>query len=167
MLIRRAAIGDWPRLWPVWHETVAAGETYTYPRDTAEQDARELWLLPEPAETWLAEERAGEAGGGSVCGTYLLKPNQPGAGAHVANAGFMVAGAARGRGVGGALAEHCLRRARERGYLAMQFNAVVSTNAGAVALWRALGFATVGTVPAAFRHPVHGLVDLYVMHRFL
>jgi GNAT superfamily N-acetyltransferase len=165
--IRRATDADWPALWPVWHEVVAAGETYTYARDTTAEEARGLWLPPAPAETWLAVETAGEVGGGRVLGTYLLKPNQPGAGSHVANAGFMVPAAARGRGLGRVLAEHCLDRAREAGYRAMQFNAVVATNTGAVALWRVLGFDIVGTVPGAFRHPVHGFVDLYVMHRKL
>jgi ribosomal protein S18 acetylase RimI-like enzyme len=162
MRIRRAGAEDWPRVWPVWHETVSAGETYAYPAATSEEEGRALWLRPTPAETWLAEDSGGE-----VLGTYLLAPNQPGAGAHVANAAFIVSGAARGRGIGRQLADHCLDRARTLGYLAMQFNAVVATNTAAVALWRSLGFETVGTVPRAFRHPTRGLVDLYVMHRFL
>ena len=53
------------------------------------------------------------------------------------------------------------------GYRAMQFNCVVSTNEGAVRLWRDMGFAVVGTVPGAFRHPTRGDVDTYVMHRFV
>jgi GNAT superfamily N-acetyltransferase len=159
--LRRATDADWPQLWPVWHETVAAGDTYAYLPSTSSDEARRLWLPPPPAQTWLAEE------GGRVVGTYLLRPNAPGLGDHVANAGFMVAGAARGRGMGRLLAEHCLDRAREAGYLAMQFNAVVATNTGALALWRALGFDVVGTVPRAFRHPDAGLVDQYVMHREL
>jgi ribosomal protein S18 acetylase RimI-like enzyme len=162
--IRRATGADWPALWPLWHEVVAAGDTYTYARDTPSDEARGLWLPPAPAETWLAEDGAGAGG---VLGTYLLKPNQPGAGSHVANAGFMVSGAARGRGLGRRLAEHCLDRAREAGYRAMQFNAVVATNTGAIALWRALGFEVVGTVPGAFGHPEYGYVDLKVMHRAL
>ncbi|HEV7823853.1 MAG TPA: GNAT family N-acetyltransferase [Mycobacteriales bacterium] len=162
VLIRRATAADWPALWPVWHEVVAAGDTYTYAPDTPPEVARRLWLPGPPAATWLAADEAGR-----VLGTYLLKPNQPGPGSHVANAGFMVSGAARGRGLGRVLAEHCLDRAREAGYRAMQFNAVVATNAGAIALWRALGFEVVGTVPGAFRHPAYGDVDLHVMHREL
>jgi GNAT superfamily N-acetyltransferase len=160
-VIRRAARQDWDAIWPVWHDVVRTADTYTYDPATTSEQARELWLPPEPAETWIAE--AGDA----VSGTYLLKPNQGGNGAHVANAGFMVSSAARGQGLGRALAEHCLRRAGEAGYRAMQFNAVVATNAPAIALWRSLGFAIVGTVPGAFRHPQHGYVDLLIMHRFL
>jgi hypothetical protein len=49
----------------------------------------------------------------------------------------------------------------------MQFNFVVSRNAGAVRLWQRHGFSIVGTVPGAFRHATHGLTDIHVMHRFL
>jgi GNAT superfamily N-acetyltransferase len=118
-------------------------------------------MLPPPAEVWVAEER------NRIVGTAILKPNQPGLGDHVANAGFMVDPAASGHGVGRRLAERILERAREVGYTAMQFNAVVGTNARAVALWRSLGFEIVGTVPGAFRHRVHGPVDLHIMYRRL
>jgi ribosomal protein S18 acetylase RimI-like enzyme len=69
--------------------------------------------------------------------------------------------------VGRALAEHSLEEARRRGFAAMQFNLVVSTNETAVALWKELGFAIVGTLPGVFQHPRLGLVDAYVMHRLL
>jgi ribosomal protein S18 acetylase RimI-like enzyme len=165
LVVRRATDGDWPALWPVWQETVAGGDTYTYPPDTTYDDARRAWLPPAPAETWLASEvQAGRDV--TVLGTYLLRPNFPGQGSHVANAGFMVAAAARGRGIGRFLAEHCLARAVEAGYLAMAFNAVVATNP-AVRLWESLGFTVVGRVPGGFRHPRDGLVDLLVMHRDL
>jgi GNAT superfamily N-acetyltransferase len=103
----------------------------------------------------------------SVVGTYLLKPNAPEPGAHVANAAFMVAPAARGAGIGRLLAEHCISRAKDLSYIAMQFNAVVATNVGAIELWKSLGFAIVGTVPAAYRHRTAGLVDIHIMHRAL
>jgi ribosomal protein S18 acetylase RimI-like enzyme len=160
VVVRRATDDDWPALWPVWHETVTGGDTYTYPPDTGYDDARRAWLPAPPAETWLATDDT------AVLGTYLLRPNLPGAGSHLANAGFMVAGAARGRGVGRCLAEHCLARASELGYLAMVFNAVVATNP-ALRLWESLGFREVGRVPRGFRHPRDGLVDLVVMHRDL
>jgi hypothetical protein len=58
-------------------------------------------------------------------------------------------------------------QARERGYLGMQFNSVVATNAGAIGLWESLGFDIVGTVPDAFRHSSAGLVPVHVMYRKL
>jgi ribosomal protein S18 acetylase RimI-like enzyme len=183
--IRLATPADWDGLWPIWHEIVAAGQTYAFDPATPKEEARGYWLLPPPAETWLVADRdralsvpdgQGEASSpgtpaagpaGVILGTYVLKPNQRSLGAHVANAGYMVAAAARGRGIGRRLAVHSLARARALGYLAMQFNSVVATNTGAIALWHALGFQTVGTVPGGFRHATHGLVDIHVMHRFL
>jgi GNAT superfamily N-acetyltransferase len=102
---------------------------------------------------------------GEVLGTATMGPNRPGRGSHVATGTFMVAPAARGRGVGRALGEHLVRWAGEQGYRGIQFNAVVETNTAAVALWRSLGFEVVGTVPGAFHHPEHGYVGLHVMHR--
>jgi GNAT superfamily N-acetyltransferase len=154
---------DWPRIWPVWHEVVQRGDTYTFEPRSSIEDGRRIWMQPAPAQVWIVTDDDSEL----VLGTYLLKPNQPGNGAHIANAGFMVSSAARGRGIGRAMGEHCLRQARACGYLAMQFNAVVASNHGAIQLWYALGFETIGTAPRAFRHPVDGLVDLHIMYRDL
>jgi GNAT superfamily N-acetyltransferase len=104
---------------------------------------------------------------GAVVGTAELHPNQPAAGSHVANAGFMVSPTVSGRGVGRALAQRVLEVAAEDGYEAMQFNAVVETNEHAVRLWESLGFKILATVPEAFRHPERGFVGLHIMHRFL
>jgi ribosomal protein S18 acetylase RimI-like enzyme len=98
---------------------------------------------------------------------YKLGPNQVGRGAHVANASYMVSPAAQGVGVGRLLGEHSLAEARRQGYLAMQFNYVVSTNTAAVKLWKKLGFSIVGTLPKAFRHTRLGYVDAYVMYQLL
>jgi L-amino acid N-acyltransferase YncA len=158
--IREATEADLDAIWEVFHEVVAAGDSYSFAPDMPREQALRCWTGP-GVRTFVAVLD------GRVVGTYHLKPNQPGLGSHVANAGFMVASSGRGRGVGRAMAEHALHEAARAGFLAMQFNFVVSTNSAAVALWRKLGFAVVGTVPRAFRHREHGLVDVYVMHRFL
>ena len=160
MEIRTAGPQDWPGIWAIFRTVVSAGETYVYDPDTTEDAARDLWMRP-PATAFVAVE------GGSVAGIYMMKPNQSGLGAHVANAGFMVAPGHSGKGIGRAMGEHALAEARRAGYLAMQFNFVVSTNAAAVALWESLGFAIAGTIPQAFRHKRLGLVDIHIMHRFL
>jgi len=160
--IRTATDDDWPAIWPLWHAIVAAGETYVWSDDTTCDEARQLWMLPPPAEVVVLEDDEGV-----VRGSAVLKPNQPGRGDHVANAGFMVDPDSQGQGFGRRLAETVLERARAAGYQAMQFNAVVATNTGAVRLWESLGFTIVGTLPGAFRHPRLGLVDLHVMHRAL
>ncbi|GAA0916881.1 N-acetyltransferase [Virgisporangium ochraceum] len=159
--IRRASTADWPAVWPLWQAIVSAQETYMYDPFTAAEQAQRIWFPDPPAETYVAVD------GTSIVGTYLLKPNAVGPGSHVANAGFMVAPSARGKGIGRGLAEHCLQRAAELNYLAMQFNAVVATNTGAIGLWQSLGFSIVGTVPQAYRHRTSGLVDIHVMHRTL
>jgi ribosomal protein S18 acetylase RimI-like enzyme len=124
------------------------------------EEALAYWLHPD-ARTYVFEDN------GSVVGTYVLRPNQPALGSHVANAGFMVSPESRGAGVGRQMGEHCLKEARELGYRAMQFNFVVSTNEGAVRLWQRLGFQIVGTLPGAFRHARLGYVDAYVMFQDL
>ncbi len=156
---------DWfTGIWPIFQEVVRAGDTLVFPPDTDEQSARDYWLLPAPARVFVAVNEAD----GAIVGSSLVKPNQPGLGAHVANAGFMVAANAAGRGVGRALAEHAIEWARQAGFSAMQFNFVVSTNTRAIALWKNLGFSIVGTVPQAFQHQGLGRkVDVFVMHRFL
>lgn len=158
--IRTATAADWPGIWPIWRAVVAAGDTYVW-RGATEDEARALWMLPPPAEVLVA------VADGRVVGTAEIRPNQVGRGSHVANASFMVDPTAAGRGIGRALGEEVLVRARAAGYRAMQFNAVVATNTRALALWRSLGFAEVGRVPGAFAHATEGDVDLVVMHRSL
>jgi L-amino acid N-acyltransferase YncA len=101
---------------------------------------------------------------GVVVATAYLKPNQPGFGDHIANAGWMVDRTVRGGGVGRQFAAFVLDEARRSGYRGMQFNSVVSTNKAAIALWKSIGFRIVGTVPRAFRHPTEGPVAIHVMH---
>ncbi|MEV6926388.1 GNAT family N-acetyltransferase [Dactylosporangium sp. NPDC051485] len=161
MEIRRYTERDWPGTWTIWREVITAGESYDNAPDSTEDQAREHWLLPAPWEQWVAVD------GDEVLGMYKVGPNRGRLGAHVANASFMVSSRASGRGLGRTLGEHCLDRARELGFAAMQFNAVVSTNTVAVRLWRSLGFTIVGTVPDAFQSTKHGLVDLHIMHRYL
>lgn len=160
MTIREATQDDFEQIWPIFREVVAAGDTYAIAPDTTREQARALWMSA-PKKTFVFEED------GRVLGTYYIKPNQSGPGDHVCNCGYMVASQSRGRGVATALCEHSQRIARELGYRAMQFNCVVSTNEGAVRLWTALGFATVGRLPGAFRHPTRGLVDALVMYKWL
>ncbi|MFZ5748104.1 MAG: GNAT family N-acetyltransferase [Pseudomonadota bacterium] len=161
MIEFRAARGDdWPLLWAMLEPVIRAGETYALPRDMSARDALAYWMGPD-RETFVAEE------GGVPVGTWYLRANQPGGGAHVANCGFVTAPAAAGRGVARAMCRRAIDDAVARGFRAMQFNFVVSTNARAVRLWESLGFATVGRLPGAFAHPVAGDVDALVMYRML
>lgn len=161
MHIRDATAADWPWIWPFLRQVVAAGETYCWPRDTTSEMARHWWWGKPGGRVFVAAEPDGHHE--RIVGTAEMHPNQPAAGAHVANAGFLVDPACSGRGIGRALAEHVLREAVSDGYRAMQFNAVVETNHGAVRLWQSLGFTIQATIPEAFDHPTHGLVGLHVM----
>lgn len=161
MEIRAARHEDWSQIWPFFRDIVADGETYAYPDDLTADRAEELWTPVPGAATVVAVD------GGVVLGAATMGPNRPGRGSHVATASFMVAPAARGRGVGRQLGEYAVRWAGDAGYRAMQFNAVVETNTAAVALWESLGFETVGIVPEAFDSRTHGLVGLRVMYRRL
>jgi L-amino acid N-acyltransferase YncA len=181
--IRAATEADRDAIWNIFHEVVAAGDTYALDPNISREDALAYWFAPD-AHTYVAElnrESVGEADSfpGTAtpsptanpnhvtAGTYILRPNESGGGSHVANAGFMVATRARGQGIGRAMAEHCLSEARRLGFRAMQFNFVVSTNTPAMRLWQELGFKIVGTLPGAFRHPEKGFIDVYVMYRSL
>lgn len=155
-----AGAGDWPGIWKVFRAVVSLGDTYPYPPDTSEDEARAIWLT---ASHTVSVARLD----GAIVGTAYYKPNLPGLGDHVANAGWMVHPDFRGRGIGRRFAEYVLEEARSAGFLAMQFNAVVATNIGALALWQSLGFEIVGTVPDAFRHARRGLTPVHVMYRRL
>ena len=160
LTIREANDHDADAIWEIFHAVIADGDAYVFAPDTPREDALAYWFGP-TARTYVAEIA------NRTAGTYLLRPNRPGLGSHVANAAFMVSPEARGLGVGRAMGEHCLAQAKSFGYRAMQFNFVVSTNEPAVRLWQRLGFQIVGTLPGAFRHATKGFVDVYVMFRSL
>src|SRR5215813_5731865 len=160
MVIREARAEDWAAIWPILKEVGEAGETLTWDPNTTEARARAGWMRELPGRTVVAVDDHGR-----VVGSANTHPNHPGAGAHVANAGFVVDPARRGEGIGRALGRRVLEQARADGYRAMQFNAVVETNTAAIRLWRSFGFQILATVPEAFRHPLHGYVGLHIMYK--
>src|SRR5687768_7712391 len=158
--IRKAVAADFDAIWPIFHQVVQQGDSYTFDPETTREQAYLIWMVGD-LTTFVASIND------EIVGTYIIKANQPGLGSHAANAGYMVSTGARGKGVGRAMCEHSLDEARKMGFRAMQFNIVVRTNESAVALWKKFGFSIVGTLPQAFRHRDFGLVDAYVMHRFI
>jgi ribosomal protein S18 acetylase RimI-like enzyme len=158
LLIRPATLEDRDAIWAILEPTLRAGETYTLPRDISREAALAWWHHP-GHEVFVAEDAA------VVLGAYFLRANQAGGGRHVANCGYMTAPAAQGRGVARAMLEHSLAHARSRGFRAMQFNFVVSTNTRAIRTWEAAGFEIVGRLPEAFEHPARGFVDALVMYK--
>jgi L-amino acid N-acyltransferase YncA len=160
MHVRSAKASDAPAIAAIILPIIREAATYTLDPDMSETEALAYWMGRDK-ETFVAEED------GVVLGSYYMRPNQAGGGRHVCNCGYMTLASATGRGVARSMCEHSLGYARSRGYRAMQFNLVVSTNERAVALWQSLGFEIVGRLPAAFRHPTHGYVDAFVMYQLL
>jgi L-amino acid N-acyltransferase YncA len=160
MLIRRAIESDFHSIWNIFNAVIEPGDTYVFDSNTSRDDAFEYWFGSRVI-SYVAEEE------GHIMGMYKLVANQRDRGSHVANASFMVDPNCQGRGIGRAMGLHCLQEAKNLGYLAVQFNFVVSTNHSAIVLWQKLGFLIVGTLPKAFNHKTLGHVDAYVMYRFL
>jgi ribosomal protein S18 acetylase RimI-like enzyme len=159
--IRRYRDRDWPAVWALLHATIEAGETYAFAPESTEAEIRAAWVEA-PTATYVAFTRDG-----SILGTYFIKPNQPGLGAHVCNCAYVVAEQAQGQGIATSMCEHSQVEAVSMGFRAMQFNFVVATNERAIRLWRKLGFSVVGKLPRAFRHRRLGFVDALVMFKEL
>jgi len=161
----QATDADWPGIWEIFHDVVQGGDTYSYAADTTEEEAKNLWMgagkYGTGCQTFIAKD------GDKIVGTYSLRRNHYGHGAHVANAGYMVHKDYRGQGIARAMCAHSLAEAKRQGCISMQFNYVVSTNSRAVELWQAMGFTIIGVSPKSYRHSRLGFVDIYIMHRFL
>lgn len=159
MNIRPATPADWPAIWGLLEPVFRAGETYAVDRDISQAAARSMWI-DAPSATFVWDE-------GEILGTYFIKRNHAGGGAHVCNCGYITGAAAMGRGIARAMCIQSQDAARALGFGAMQFNMVLASNVGALALWHKLDFATVGILPAAFAHPTLGMVDAHVMWKAL
>ncbi len=158
--IRKATAADNGAIWQIIKDVIATGETYAFSPVSSKEKMLAYWCAPE-AHTYIALQD------GMVAGTFVIKDNQPGLGSHIANAGYMVAPLAAGKGIGKAMAIFSLEEAKRIGYKAMQFNFVIKSNERAIKLWQQLGFVIIGEVPEAFNHSVHGLTNVYIMHRKL
>lgn len=177
--IRRAADEDKPGIWRIIEAVISTGDTYVFAPDSTEEEMLAYWCSPEKqtyVAVWTEQQKPKSAGilsdvlhgsNGEIVGTFFLKANQPGLGAHVANAGYMVAPEAKGKRVGRTMAEFSLDEARRLGYRSMQFNFVVKSNEVAVKLWQNIGFEIIGEIPEAFNHARNGLTNAYIMYRKL
>ncbi|MBE9032375.1 GNAT family N-acetyltransferase [filamentous cyanobacterium LEGE 11480] len=162
LTIRLFNEADWNAVWPIVEPVFCAGETYPYSPDITQGEAFDVWIAT-PQATYIAEDEEN----GAILGTYYIKPNQPSQGSHVCNCGYIVAEAARGRGVASQMCEHSQQEAVRQGFRAMQYNLVVATNERAVRLWQKMGFQIVGTLHGAFNHSVLGYVDAHIMYKEL
>jgi len=150
---------DFDGIWEIFRQIVAGGDTYIYNAHTTREEARHIWM--ECTHPYVAKH------GDKIVGTYVIRDNKIGRGAHVCNAGFMVHPQHQGQKIGRMMGEHALTEAKMLGYKSMQFNVVVSTNHRSINLWKSLGFTIIGTIPEGFDHKDKGLVDIHIMHRVL
>ncbi|TSE08484.1 MULTISPECIES: GNAT family N-acetyltransferase [Aquimarina] len=160
MNIRKATELDYNQVWDIFSKVIATGDTYVFDPKTPKSDLKKYWFA-DYMQTFIIEENK------TILGTYVIKPNQIGLGNHIANCSYMVSPNAQGKGIGKKLCEHSIKTAKESGYKSIQFNIVVSTNKGAVELWKRYGFKIIGTTPNGFRHSKLGFVNTYIMYKDL
>lgn len=158
--IRRANVDDHEKIAQILSPVFDAGETYAFPPGSSQDEIIAYWFS-------VGKKVYVAMSGGETVGTYFIQSNQPGLGSHVANAGYVVSKGCSGRGIGKIMAEHSLEEARQLGYKAMQFNLVVKSNEGAIALWKKMGFQVIGEIPGGFNHRQLGLINAYIMFRSL
>lgn len=158
--IRRAEDADKPAIWRIIEAVIAGGDTYAFAPDSSKTDMMAYWFSPDKHNYAAVIDAA-------VVGIFWLRANQPGLGAHVANAAYMVSPDAKGKGVGRRMAEYSLDEAKRLGFTAMQFNFVVKSNTVAVNLWKNIGFEIIGEIPETFDHSTNGMTNAYIMFRKL
>ena len=158
--LRKATDNDKPAIWKIIKAVIAGGDTYVFSPNAGEDEMMAYWFTADKHNYVAVVD-------GEVAGTFWLRPNQPGLGAHVANAAYMVSPDAGGKGIGRRMAEYSLDEARKLGFSAMQFNFVVKSNTVAVKLWKSVGFEIIGEIPDAFDHAENGLTNAYIMYRKL
>ena len=159
--IRKATENDFDAIWEIFKEVIKTADTYVFDPNTPKEDLYKNWFASY-MDTFVVVDK-----NQAVLGTYIIKPNQIDLGNHIANCSYMVNPKYHGKGTGKLLGEHSIEFAKQKGYLAIQFNIVVSTNTVAVNLWKKLGFDIIGTTPKGFRHKTLGFVDTYIMYKAL
>lgn len=161
-VIRRARLEDFEEIYDIFCDVLEEGETYSYTlKEMTPERSLAYWFSAPGTHCYVADVK------GRVAGVLAVRPNRTGRAGHVANGSFMVHPDYRRMGIARAMGENALKIAKKAGYEAMQFNFVVSANKVAVELWQSLGFKIIGVMPKGFDHSKKGMVDVYIMHRYL
>lgn len=154
--VRPFAPQDLPQMTALWNDVVAAGCYFPQKVPLAAAEAGDFFAAQ--SFTGVAELN------GRVVGLYILHPNGIGHCAVTANASYAVDAGCRGQHLGELLVRHSLQKARELGFVGLQFNAVVCTNAPAISLYKKLGFTQLGTCKNGYRLNDGRCVDLLLFH---
>ncbi len=141
-VIRKYRKKDIPEMAEIWNRVVEEANAFPQTEKLKEKEAEEFF----GSQTFTGVA----AGEDKVLGLYILHPNNVGRCGHIANASYAVRENCRGLHIGEKLVLHSLQSAREAGFSIMQFNAVVSSNAGAIHLYERLGFQRVGVIPKGY-----------------
>lgn len=157
MEVRPWEPADLPAMTAIWNEVVRDGRAFPQIEPLADQDEAAAFFASQTRAAVAVED-------GAVLGLSILHPNNVGRCGHIANASYAVASEARGRGVGRALVTDSLAALAPCGFRGLQFNAVVASNRGAIALYESLGFTRVGTVPEGFLNLDGAYEDIHVFY---
>lgn len=160
IIIRKAREDDKDNIYKIAKDVLKTGDTYTMPPNSKKNEILRYWF-GDKKSTFVALMN------NQIVGFFYIKPNQAELGNHISNASYMVSPKFQNMGIGRKMGEYSLKKAKEMGYKAMQFNFVVKSNISAVKLWQKLGFRIIGEIPKAFRHSTKGLVNAYIMYREL
>ena len=164
----------------LFNEIVAEGTSYPQQTPLSPQGFADYWLkgsayvvrataIPQTGEGIPEDSTAVVTMGNAanVLGAFYIKPNFPGRCGHICNAGFIVAPAVRGQGLGHGMGKAMLTLARDLGYRAVMYNLVFETNVASLKIWQALDFQEIGRIPQSAHLPDGRYVDAIMLYKSL
>lgn len=148
---------------------IIEGQTYPQAQPLSEEEFAAYWMNGDAFVVRTMDDSQGNVNieSGKILGAFYLKPNFPGRCSHICNAGFIVQPSARGLGIGRYMGETMLAIALARGYTAVMFNLIFSTNTPSINLWKSLNFAILGIIPNAANLTDGRKADAVIMYRAL
>ena len=165
--LRNGTAADGADVLAVFHQTHAETDyLLTYPDENHMTEEQESTYLVEVTASPNAIEICavvdgnvlGTAGFSPVGGAEKLR--------HRAEFGIAIREDSWGLGIGRALTEACIDRARQAGYAQLELD-VVAENASAIALYQTCGFVEYGRNPKGFRSRTAGWQTLVLMRKEL
>ena len=144
MQIRKYKTDDIQQMITIWNEIVDEG--IAFPQEEQLDVTTGEQFFSSQSYCGVAADESG-----NVFGLYILHPNNVGRCGHICNASYAVSSSCRGQHIGEKLVRDCIRKAKECGFLILQFNAVVETNTRARHLYEKTGFRQLGVIPNGFR----------------